>query len=213
MRLTLAICAIVIYASSACARASTIALTLDGADQDGGDFTGADITLGWEFTVSSPFTVTELGIWDSIFSGLAQSHAVGIWDGSGDLLVSGTVPSDTSAADFDTFRFVAVAETPLPIGNYYIGAEYASTSSDYAALYVPLADITTAPQIAFLGNFYAASSNGLTFPSNPGNPEIESYFGPDFQFVPELSGLELTSIGLAALAVWRLIRSSRKQRV
>jgi hypothetical protein len=49
------------------------------------------VTGGWGFIVNSPITVTQLGVFDSGQDGLRESHPVGIFDLSANLLVSGTV--------------------------------------------------------------------------------------------------------------------------
>ena len=57
---------------------------------------GLSGTGGWEFTVNSPITVTQLGFFDSGQDGLVDAHPVGLWDLSQTLLVSGTFDSVTS---------------------------------------------------------------------------------------------------------------------
>src|SRR5437868_14747841 len=42
-------------------RANTIALSITGATAVG---IGANVTVGWAFTLSSPVLVTEIGLWD-----------------------------------------------------------------------------------------------------------------------------------------------------
>ena len=50
-------------------------------------------TLGWQFKVNTAIDVTALGVFDSGQDGLVESHDVGIWDSTGNLLVSATVQS------------------------------------------------------------------------------------------------------------------------
>ena len=48
--------------------------------------------LGWQFQVNSAVTMDGLGIFDdAVFRGLSESHQVGLWDNSGNLLASTTV--------------------------------------------------------------------------------------------------------------------------
>ncbi|MCX5806493.1 MAG: VPLPA-CTERM sorting domain-containing protein [Proteobacteria bacterium] len=50
-----------------------------------------DYSMGWGFSPTDNMTVTALGTYD--VDGLAVSHAVGIYNSAGTLLVSGTVPA------------------------------------------------------------------------------------------------------------------------
>src|SRR5271154_7146963 len=60
------------------------------------DAWNTNATIGWQFTLSSPVTVTELGFFDATGGGLFDPHPVGIWNSSGTLLGSATVPSGTA---------------------------------------------------------------------------------------------------------------------
>ena len=60
-----------------------------------GSFGGGDVTLGWEFTVTQPVGITGLGYYDYNSDGLVSSHEVGIFNLSGTLLVSASIPSGT----------------------------------------------------------------------------------------------------------------------
>ena len=56
-------------------------------------------TFGWAFNRSPSLSldqqvaITAIGVFDDGGDGLMNSHAVGIWDGFGTLLASGTVPA------------------------------------------------------------------------------------------------------------------------
>src|ERR1700739_3790758 len=77
---------------------------------------GSDITLGWEFTLSLPLTVTGLGYFDGD-DGLTDSHPVGIWDSSGDLILEATVPSGLTNL-VDSFEVVPITPVTLGPGTY-----------------------------------------------------------------------------------------------
>src|SRR5205809_1043287 len=94
-------------------RADTIAFTVSStASIRFGDNT----TLGYAFIVSSPVTVTNLGLFDFGNDGLSTSHAVTIWTSSGTELVQTTIPAGTDAILSDGFRYVSVAPFPLAPG-------------------------------------------------------------------------------------------------
>src|SRR5262245_56958919 len=58
----------------------------------------SNFTYGYTFTVgSSPISVTQLGIWTPT-NGLMLDHEVGLWDNSGNLLTSVTVPTFATSA-------------------------------------------------------------------------------------------------------------------
>jgi len=50
-------------------------------------------TLGFEFTVSSPESIGALGVYDNGGGALPTDAMVGLWDTSGNLLTSVTVPA------------------------------------------------------------------------------------------------------------------------
>jgi hypothetical protein len=56
------------------------------------EYAGEEYTLGFEFYTFTNLTAAALGTYDSNQDGIANSATVGIWDTSGNLLVSATVP-------------------------------------------------------------------------------------------------------------------------
>lgn len=74
-------------------------------------------TLGYSFTTTVPFSINALGVW---FDGQGFSHAVGLWDSAGNLLVSTTVlPTDPV---FGHFQYDPVSWSLAP-GTYVVGAQ------------------------------------------------------------------------------------------
>jgi PEP-CTERM motif len=74
-------------------------------------------TLGYTFTTTVAYNINALGVW---YDGLGFSHAVGLWDSAGNLLVSTTVlPTDTV---FGHFQYDPVSFSLAP-GSYVIGAQ------------------------------------------------------------------------------------------
>ena len=126
------------------------------------------ITFGWEFTVSEPITVDQLGIRDAFAPGFYVSHAVGIYRVSDNaLLVSATITS-SDALD-GLFRYTAVTPTTLQPGVVYLCAGFDPRYQSGAPLdYVGLPEIahltsTVAPPITYRGWAYG-ETDGLEFP-------------------------------------------------
>jgi hypothetical protein len=80
-------------------------------------------TVGYSFTTTTTFNLNALGVWDS---GSGQDQQVGIWDSSGNLLVSTTVSG--AAADIDNFQWNSISYSLAP-GSYTIGATFDNTGA------------------------------------------------------------------------------------
>lgn len=157
-------------------------------------------TLGWSFTANSNIDVVDLGVFDDSQNGLTDSHQVGVWNSSGTLLVSTTVPSGTGATLDDQFRMVGVSSTELLAGQqYFIGALY-TTGDDPMIFPGGATGFGTASQITFDDATFIAGST-LTDPtvSNGTDP---AYFGPNFEFnaTPEPGSFVLLGTGLLGVA-------------
>ncbi len=75
-----------VLAPAAAAAQSFAAFTQDGTFNNFGF--GVDTTRGWEFSVTEPIQVEELGFWDSDLDGLNTAHPIGIWASDMTLLTS-----------------------------------------------------------------------------------------------------------------------------
>jgi hypothetical protein len=92
-------------------------------------FGGGDLTVGFEFTANSTFTIDSLGYFDANQNGLQDSHDIGIFDTSGTLLTSATVLSGTASSLDGKFRYANISSFTLNAGQTYrIGGS--STSAD-----------------------------------------------------------------------------------
>jgi hypothetical protein len=155
------------------------ASSIPAFDVTGGtvDFTDFQYTIGNQFTTTQTISVTDLGVYS--ISGLTQSYEVGLWDSSGNLLASVTIPS-TSEAD----QFVYVPITPISLAagqTFQIGELINST-----ATWLAFPSFTSAPGIVFDDGVY----NPTPSLANPTTDDVgppSGSFGPSFEFtaVPE----------------------------
>lgn len=167
-----------------------------------------NFTVGWQFTVTSPVTVTELGYYDPNPKGkLKSNHDVGIFASDGTLLLSTTISAGKHTTE-DDFAFVAVPSFILADGTYVIGGD--SFDSDDPFIF-SASSLSPIPQITLgeTGLFTFGSVFTLPTSNEPG----ATYMGPDFEVasvasVPESSTFAmlfcaLMSVGFAASAFRR----------
>jgi hypothetical protein len=191
------------------AQADTIALSFSG----GGTWTWSGATIGWEFTVSDPITVTSLGVWDQSGNGLADDHQVGIWlSTGGSPLVSTTVTSANPLTN--GFRYQSISPFTLQPGTYVIGS-YMPTSSDLGAA---AASYATNSPITYTKNLFLYDS-GFTIPTEEWVGFDGGNFGPNFQFttsattIPTLNewGMIIFMVFAGLGAVYYLRRQRRAE--
>jgi hypothetical protein len=175
-----------------------------------------DATRGWEFSTSEAISVSALGIWDMGSDGLADSHQVGLWDTSGNLLASVSFAAGNSGTLMgpDGFRFLDLASpVNLAVGSYLIGAAYAPDDDDQIAY---LAGPMSATGISYVGPKLSADGTGFAPPTDD-SAASGGAFGPNFLFteasaVPEPStftmagAITLLGIGYGLLKRHRATR-------
>lgn len=182
------------------------------ADQKAMDFSapgttvgsGSNFSLGWQFDTNQAFYVTSLGYFDqSPASPLANSIPIGIYNSSGNLLVSTTMSSSATADGW--FRFADLS-TPylLPAGNNYV---ITATTRGNEYTYNP-AGFSTASGITYdVGRYSYITNplfNELVYPVNVYST-INGLYGPNFkvQAVPEPVSCGLFLLGGGVLAIVR----------
>ena len=156
--------------------------------------TNQDQTVGWQFNVLSPLTVTGLGWYDDGGNGLATGHSVGIWNPSGTLLASILVPAGTVAALDGQFRTVSIPDLSLTIGDGYIigGVNFLANTERLAANVAQVVD----PRIGFVdATFSQDSGTSLVRPANFSVAET-GFYGPMFSTVPSSSGVPDSGSGV-----------------
>jgi PEP-CTERM motif len=176
-----------------------------------GDPDADGVTDGWQFSITTFLTITDLGFYDVGGDGFAESHPVGIWTDGGTLLASVTVtPAD--ALEADLFRYASVAPILLSPGTYRVGGFRTIADGSITSA----TGFATASEITFLDAAFEIPSGGtLMFPSILGGA-TPGIFGGSFKFepaetpIPEPSTWLLLGTGLAARLgyTWR----KKKQR-
>lgn len=175
-------------------------------------------TLGVRFTTNTDVIITRLGYYDYLADGLNQAHSVGIFDGTGNLLASTTVPAGFAAALDGHYRYVSLT-TPLALaaGTLYVVAGVNSGIADaYAYGHrgdAPLTGFVTDPAITITDDaarFVQQGGTTLQFPTDEFKP-YTFYGGPNFEIaVPEPASLTLIA---SALTVGWFRRSFHRRRV
>src|ERR1039457_873791 len=176
---------------------SAVAITDPGALSDVRSPVGVDFaTYGFQFTIGSQdLLVTALGIWYAHPSGLLANHQVGLWDSSGTLLESVTVPLGNSTTSIASFCY-----QPLPVqvvlsadATYTIAATFVGGDPDGMKIGDFWSGPTYSADIQSESSCYIRSQFALPTDSI----YCASYVGPNFQYtvVPEPSTSRTLTIG------------------
>jgi hypothetical protein len=164
-----------------------------------------DYSLGYEFAVSTPVTVSALG-YNYFGTPLNSSHSVGIFDSSTNLLASVTVDNSSTVSDGYLYTSLTTPVVLAP-GDYFISGTTLGLNDGW--LY-QASDIVTAPGIAYVESFFTAGNGGqLLFPSTdaPGRQYLTVNFQIGSATVPEPSTFILLAIGMTGYGFTRLRRA------
>jgi hypothetical protein len=188
------------------ASASNIALQWSGSGSVG----GSEQTRGWAFSTDRAINITSLGWFDYEDNGLVDAHEVGIWDGSGNLLLSGIVGAGDADPLLAGFRYngTLTGATLLAAGTYVVAG--LSTYNDDAWREVDPARVTMGSGITYLED-RTSESSAFEFAGVTQGLDV-GYFGANFQYdaaaeVPEPSVVSLSLLGLGMMGV-----AARKRR-
>jgi hypothetical protein len=171
-----------------------------------GGSSGSEL-VGWQFTVNSPISVTDLGLYcgDLPFGGPApDSGMVGLWASSGTLLASVNV--QTSDAMTLGFKYHEVPSTLLNVGqNYIVAALLPPSGSRWFASGTSGAIFS--PEISWVARSFIFASDLSSAPTSdiwPDGGPI-GFFAASFEYttIPEPSTFTLLGLAAAALMVCR----------
>jgi len=159
-------------------------------------------TLGFAFTAKAPIFIDQLGIFDDAQDGLADSHLLGLWDASGNLLASTTIAAGTGAPLIDLHRYAAITPVALTVGaQYYFGAFHVDFADLPAALsYAPKTDSRI--DLGFAG----ISNNGMFSAPNFIIPNIDYANFTIRNTVPEPASWAMMLFGLVGTGMTMRLR-------
>jgi autotransporter-associated beta strand protein/T5SS/PEP-CTERM-associated repeat protein len=146
---------------------------------------GNDLSQGYSFTLTTPLTISGLGILSS-GAGLATTHFVGLWNTSGTLLISSLVSNASPIAIntnvqgtkwiFDPF----FSPVQLAAGTYVLSAGNSMGSLDVSFI---LASSQFSGGAVF-GTAYASSGSTTAFPTGAQPGFGQGVFGPNLLIAP-----------------------------
>ena len=120
-----------------------------------------DYSLGFEFSVSSPVTVTALG-YNYFGAPLNVSHDVGIYTSGGTLLTSATVTNASTV--FNGYLYTAVTPIVLGAGDYVIAGTSLGLNDGWI---YQATSVVGASGLAFVDSWFTAGNGGvLSFPTS-----------------------------------------------
>ena len=146
-------------------------------------------SLGFEFSVSSPVTVTALG-YNYFGVPLNLSHDVGIYTSGGTLLTSATVTNASTV--FNGYLYTPVTPIVLGAGDYVIAGTTLGLNDGWIS---QATSSVGASGLAFVDSWYTNGNGGvLSFP--PAYASGQQYMEVNFQTTPEPGTLVLLGTGL-----------------
>ncbi len=176
-------------------------------------------TTGFKFEAVTAVTVLQLGAFDDSQDGLAQSHQVGLWDSSGNLMAAATIPAGTGGQLIDQFRYHDIFPVSLVAGQDYVVGEFITSSSPDNGV-IHATGFVTDPRITFIGEAYKATGNigepgSFEFPNQTYfDSSVKAYFGANLILappapVPEPATWTLLLVGVGGVGT--LARRRRQQ--
>jgi hypothetical protein len=133
----------------------------------GSYYNGSPLTLGYEFQVTSPVTITGLAAYDpNAPGGIPFDVPVGLWYNGGGLIDSATVLTGTPAIPGSQFAEVGITPISLAPGLYQVGA-YDTQAFTFGGggEGPPFTGVTFAPGINYVEDSYIYTG-GLSYPSS-----------------------------------------------
>ncbi len=145
----------------------------------------ADTTVGWTFSTTNVFGVTDLGCFANVFEDNPDvaSVQVGFWDDSGNLLASNSITPASML--FDQTRYESITPVLLDPGTYHLGVYYSGggIGLDVAGPSTG-GSVSASPAIQVDGIAFATTGGFAYPPAVPGTVG-SIYAGPNFRFLLE----------------------------
>lgn len=176
---------------------------VDFDENTGGAGFNNDQSVGWQFDVLTPVTVTHLSWYDDGKDGLSVEHKVGIWAPDGTLLTSVIVPKGTAASLDGVWRVVPVTSVTLKAGaGYIVGGYNGLSSTDRLASEVTH---TVAAQLSYVDATFS-SLNGIFERPTFFSVATTGFYGPGFN-------IQVPGPGAVALGAFAVVGAVRRRRV
>lgn len=173
-----------------------INLTVPGVEYGGGLY-----TLGFEFSVSSATSITQLGVYDNLSNGLTAPASIGLWDTSGNLLTSANIGVGEGTLD-GLFRYTTITPFALTAGtNYVIGAYTTDLASSLGTGQGGVG--TVDPLVTIYWDRFSNFNSSFSFPSETNSNSGGAWLGANFQFavaaVPEPGTWAMMLVGFGII--------------
>jgi hypothetical protein len=165
------------------AGAGTVAIVVPGLGS-GFDYHQGSYSLGWTFVANAAITISSVGLYDDKMNGLTESHPVGVYDESTQMLLAqATVTPQDPLNGY--FRYTPlVPPLALQQGKTYVLVALVGTEN-YLAFNALDPTWTVNPAISYAGgavNYGNPNATTLLYPDTFGMPDGGGDFGPNFEF-------------------------------
>jgi len=203
MMIKIAGTALVAILSAAVATAATAAPAVT-LTSPGAIFGSSLYTLGFSFEVGSPQTIDQLGVWDADGAPLPVDAQVGLWNDSGALLTSVTVPASGGTL-VDGFRYADITPFALTPGQVYVVGAFLGDDGSATSFNTNQGGSGSFnPLITPLFDRFSHFNSAFSFPTDSDGFAGGAWLGANFNLVsaiPEPATWVTLLLGLAALGV------------